>query len=233
MRPFHTRSLRLVEFTGERVIPDQVEPDLWSEHLARYAFAQRYAAGKHVLDCGCGTGYGTFELGQAAAEVTGLDLSCDAIEYARGDCPPAATQGGTLAWCAGAPPPPMRISLLRCVRRPLFPRLSPSYMCRRRRTCCTNATSTFGCSTPSCTLRKRGSARRNMTAIVFWTSIASCWNPTKLRIAGPRVWSWILLPLANVSISSTGDSRRSNNRPSRPLERMKRSPPISRRRDRP
>jgi ubiquinone/menaquinone biosynthesis C-methylase UbiE len=73
----------LGEFTGERVIPDQVEPDLWSEHLARYAFASRYTEGKRVLDCGCGTGYGTAELAQTAGDATGLDLSNDAIEYAR------------------------------------------------------------------------------------------------------------------------------------------------------
>jgi ubiquinone/menaquinone biosynthesis C-methylase UbiE len=94
----------LVEFTGERVIPDQVEPDLWSEHLARYAFAQRYAAGKHVLDCGCGTGYGTFELAQVATEVTGLDLSCDAIEYARANYARANTRYVT-ASCLDLPFP--------------------------------------------------------------------------------------------------------------------------------
>src|SRR5258708_26827578 len=92
MRPFHTRSRRLVEFTGERVIPDQVEPDLWSEHMARYAFAQRYAAGKRALDCGCGTGYGTFELAQAATEATGLDRSYETLEYARANYARANTR---------------------------------------------------------------------------------------------------------------------------------------------
>jgi ubiquinone/menaquinone biosynthesis C-methylase UbiE len=72
----------LVEFTGERVIPGQVNDDLWSEHIARYAFARRYANGKRVLDAGCGTGYGSAELAQSAAEVTGIDISADAIEYA-------------------------------------------------------------------------------------------------------------------------------------------------------
>jgi ubiquinone/menaquinone biosynthesis C-methylase UbiE len=72
----------LVEFTGERVIPGQVNDDLWSEHVARYAFARRYAQGKRVLDAGCGTGYGSAELAQAAAEVTGVDISTEAIEYA-------------------------------------------------------------------------------------------------------------------------------------------------------
>jgi 2-polyprenyl-3-methyl-5-hydroxy-6-metoxy-1,4-benzoquinol methylase len=73
----------LVEFTGERVIPGQVNDDLWSEHVARYAFARRYAGGKSVLDAGCGTGYGSAELAQSAAAVTGVDISADAIEYAR------------------------------------------------------------------------------------------------------------------------------------------------------
>lgn len=77
----------MVEFTGERVIPGQVNDDLWSEHLARYAFARRYAPGKRVLDAGCGTGYGSAELAQSAAEVTGVDIAADAIEYAKANYP--------------------------------------------------------------------------------------------------------------------------------------------------
>ena len=77
----------MVEFTGERVIPGQVNDDLWSEHVARYAFARRYAPGKRVLDAGCGTGYGSAELAQSAAEVTGVDIAPDAIEYARANYP--------------------------------------------------------------------------------------------------------------------------------------------------
>jgi SAM-dependent methyltransferase len=72
----------LVEFTGERVVPGQVNVDLWSEHVARYAFARRYAEGKRVLDAGCGTGYGSAELALSARSVTGIDLSTDAVEYA-------------------------------------------------------------------------------------------------------------------------------------------------------
>jgi SAM-dependent methyltransferase len=74
----------MIEFTGERVVPGQVEPDLWNEHLARYAFAARYASGRRVLDAGCGAGYGSAELARTAASVTGLDLSRDAVEWARG-----------------------------------------------------------------------------------------------------------------------------------------------------
>jgi ubiquinone/menaquinone biosynthesis C-methylase UbiE len=77
----------LVEFTGERVIPGQVNDDLWSEHVARYAFARRYAHSKRVLDAGCGTGYGSAELAQSATEVTGLDIAADAIEYASANYP--------------------------------------------------------------------------------------------------------------------------------------------------
>jgi len=77
----------LVEFTGERVIPGLVSDDLWSEHLARYALARNYATGKRVLDAGCGTGYGSAELVQCAAEVTGVDISSEAIEYASAHYP--------------------------------------------------------------------------------------------------------------------------------------------------
>jgi SAM-dependent methyltransferase len=77
----------LVEFTGERVIPGQVNDDLWSEHVARYAFASRFAEGKRVLDAGCGAGYGSAELAQSALQVTGLDIAPDAVEYARATYP--------------------------------------------------------------------------------------------------------------------------------------------------
>lgn len=70
------------EFTGERVIPGQVDEDLWGEHMARYAFAARFANAGRVLDLGCGTGYGTAELGKRATEAVGVDVAADAIEYA-------------------------------------------------------------------------------------------------------------------------------------------------------
>lgn len=71
------------EFTGERVIPGEVNPDLWAEHFSRYAFAARYVAGKHALDIGCGTGYGTAELAKHAAKVFGIDAAPDAVNYSR------------------------------------------------------------------------------------------------------------------------------------------------------
>jgi SAM-dependent methyltransferase len=73
----------LVEFTGERVIPGQVNADLLNEHLARYVFAARLARGKRVLDAGCGTGYGSAELVRSALSVVGADISTDAVAFAR------------------------------------------------------------------------------------------------------------------------------------------------------
>ena len=73
----------MAEFTGERVIPGQVDVDLLNEHLARYAFAARLARGKHVLDAGCGAGYGAAELARVAESVVGIDCSAEAVGFAR------------------------------------------------------------------------------------------------------------------------------------------------------
>ena len=77
----------MLEFTGERVVPGQVEPDLWNEHLARYLFAARLAGRKRVLDMGCGTGYGAAELARPAASVAAFDLSPQAIAEAHSAYP--------------------------------------------------------------------------------------------------------------------------------------------------
>ncbi|MGA2272693.1 MAG: methyltransferase domain-containing protein [Bryobacteraceae bacterium] len=73
----------MAEFTGERLIPGQVDVDLLNEHLARYAFAARLAHGKRVLDAGCGAGYGSAELAGQADSVTGADLAAEAVDFAR------------------------------------------------------------------------------------------------------------------------------------------------------
>ena len=73
----------MIEFTGERVIPGEVNDDLWAEHLARYAMAARYARDKDVLDIGCGTGYGSVDLAQHAYFLAAIDVSTEAITYAR------------------------------------------------------------------------------------------------------------------------------------------------------
>ena len=72
------------EFTGERVVPGLVDADLFNEHAARYEFAARLAGGRSgCLDAGCGSGYGSAELARTAGHVTGIDVSIDAIDYAR------------------------------------------------------------------------------------------------------------------------------------------------------
>jgi SAM-dependent methyltransferase len=80
----------LLEFTGERVVPGLVDPNLLNEHVARYRFAARFTEGfaerfteqPCVLDAGCGSGYGSAELANAAA-VIGIDISADAVAHAR------------------------------------------------------------------------------------------------------------------------------------------------------
>lgn len=73
----------MAEFTGERVIAGQVDPDLFNEHISRYAFATRLARHKRVLDIACGTGYGSAELAAVARSVVGVDRALDAVEYAQ------------------------------------------------------------------------------------------------------------------------------------------------------
>jgi SAM-dependent methyltransferase len=51
--------------------------------MARYTFAARLARGKRVLDAGCGAGYGSAELAQAADSVIGVDRAAEAIDFAR------------------------------------------------------------------------------------------------------------------------------------------------------
>jgi SAM-dependent methyltransferase len=60
-----------------------VDVDLLNEHVARYTFAARLARGKRVLDAGCGAGYGSAELAQAADSVVGVDRAPEAIDFAR------------------------------------------------------------------------------------------------------------------------------------------------------
>ena len=75
-----------MKFTGERLTPEcrLMNRDLFVWHLARYEFAKQYIQ-RHdrVIDVACGTGYGTYELGPLCNEIVGLDISSEAIEFAR------------------------------------------------------------------------------------------------------------------------------------------------------
>ncbi len=68
---------------GERVLLSD-RPSLVRDHLQRYIFARRYVDSESVvLDCACGSGYGSALLAKAAKQVTGVDISGQAIEYCR------------------------------------------------------------------------------------------------------------------------------------------------------
>ena len=77
----------MAEFTGERLIPGEVDIDLLNEHMARYHFAVRLARAKRVLDAGCGAGYGSAELANVAESVFAIDIAPEAVEYARAHYP--------------------------------------------------------------------------------------------------------------------------------------------------
>ena len=71
-------------FTGEFFVPGESGVRIEADHLARYAFAVRWAAGRTILDIACGSGYGTKLLATSGAlRVVGVDISPDALSIAR------------------------------------------------------------------------------------------------------------------------------------------------------
>src|SRR5262245_28377368 len=71
-------------FTGERLVADDplFAADM-ARHLVAYQFAQGRIGGKTVLDAGCGDGYGTHLLAEAAGSALGIDRSAETIAIAR------------------------------------------------------------------------------------------------------------------------------------------------------
>jgi len=67
----------------ERIVPGEAEPGVDAYHLKRYEFAGRWCAGRDVLDAACGVGYGSAHVGTTARSVLGVDVSEEAIAYAR------------------------------------------------------------------------------------------------------------------------------------------------------
>lgn len=77
-----------MENTGERHILgidfiDEADYYIHLMHIASYEFALKYAVGKKVLDYGCGSGYGSLLLAKKAQSVIAVDISLDAVEYAK------------------------------------------------------------------------------------------------------------------------------------------------------
>jgi ubiquinone/menaquinone biosynthesis C-methylase UbiE len=74
-----------LESTAERVVPGKSDYEIYQEHIKRYVFASNYTKNKIVLDNACGTGYGAWYMLKKgdAKEVVGVDISEDAINYAK------------------------------------------------------------------------------------------------------------------------------------------------------
>jgi glycosyltransferase involved in cell wall biosynthesis/SAM-dependent methyltransferase len=77
------RGSDFAQFMQERYVPGTWSEIAAYEHLPRYQFAGGMAQDARVLDFGCGSGYGTAMLARTAAAVKGLDISEDALAYAR------------------------------------------------------------------------------------------------------------------------------------------------------
>lgn len=56
---------------------------MFRRHLKAYQFSMNFCQKKVVLDAGCGEGYGSYLLAGAAAKVTGIDVSQEAIGHAK------------------------------------------------------------------------------------------------------------------------------------------------------
>lgn len=76
---------KLVDWNGERLVPDLSPPAPLAEHLSRYEFAvQLVGESQKILDVACGAGYGSFMISQAAlGEVVGVDIDSEAVEWAQ------------------------------------------------------------------------------------------------------------------------------------------------------
>jgi len=77
-----------IDNDGERMVPEIHRPSLmYAEHVTRYLAAADLVRGKRVLDIASGSGYGGHLLARTAASVVGVDLSSDAVAYARAHYP--------------------------------------------------------------------------------------------------------------------------------------------------
>jgi 2-polyprenyl-3-methyl-5-hydroxy-6-metoxy-1,4-benzoquinol methylase len=65
---------------------DCIDRGLKALHIQRYMFARQFCRDKVVLDAGCGGGYGSRCLAEVAKKVVSIDVSDEAIDYARRRC---------------------------------------------------------------------------------------------------------------------------------------------------
>jgi SAM-dependent methyltransferase len=83
MMPQEQTGVNPPEYTGERLDPGSHPAEVLQEHAARYVFAARYCMGKRVLDVASGLGYGTDYLRGQAANVVGIEIDEQSVQYAR------------------------------------------------------------------------------------------------------------------------------------------------------
>ncbi len=69
-------------FTGERFVPGIDDDEITIEHYQRYESIKELVKGKVVVDAACGEGYGTSIIGSVAKQVTGFDISEEAVKRA-------------------------------------------------------------------------------------------------------------------------------------------------------
>jgi len=98
-------------FTGERFIPG-IEGEIVYEHVHRYAFARRYAAGRRVLDAACGEGYGSAILAATAREVVGVDIDAATVAHARATYAPVRNLSFVEGSAAKLPLPDASVDLV-------------------------------------------------------------------------------------------------------------------------
>ncbi|MDO9069257.1 MAG: methyltransferase domain-containing protein [Deltaproteobacteria bacterium] len=65
------------------MVPGQAPLVLEMAHRNRYKFAGEFCRNKKVLDFGCGAGYGSHMLSAVSANVLGVDISQEAVQYAQ------------------------------------------------------------------------------------------------------------------------------------------------------
>lgn len=68
----------------ERVVPGTISWEMFGyDHLQRYRNFLNDLKNKTILDAACGSGYGSFEMSSVAKYVVGIDISDEAISFAR------------------------------------------------------------------------------------------------------------------------------------------------------
>ena len=71
-----------LKWTGERIIPEEGRY-MFQRHLQAYQFSVNFCRERVILDAGCGEGYGSYLLSDAAARVIGIDKSEEAINHCK------------------------------------------------------------------------------------------------------------------------------------------------------